>query len=147
MLLMTTYPSTLCHSDRDAVVPKHTYFGAIEKSKNQTEIIYPPMLTQNQLVNTHYLNVLPTVTCYPANANRYIPSFKKTQVSLDPALLIFPAPYLYNITMTLVMLNPSNNERTAPATIIVRKSKSKWKKCYAMVSLNLVLALGLARLC
>ena len=70
------------------------------------------MLPQNQLVNTHYPNVLPTVTCCPANANRCIPSLKKTQVSSDPVLLISPVPHLYNITFTLVMLKPSSNEHT-----------------------------------
>ena len=148
MLQMTTCPSTL-----SIIVTVMLWYPSTlmsepwKKSKNQTETTYLPMLPQNQLVNMHYLNVLPTVTCYPANVNRCIPSFKKTEVSSDPALLISPAPHLYNITLTLVMLNPSNNKRTALATITVRKSKSKWKKCYATVSSNQVLALGLALLC
>ena len=145
---MTTYPSTL--SIIVTVIlwyPSTLMSEPWKKSKNQTEITYLPMLPRNQLVNTHYLNVLPTVTCYPAKANRCIPSLKKTQVSSDPALLISPAPHLYNITLTLVILNPSNNKRTALATIIGRKSQNKWKKCYAGVSLNLVLVLGLAPLC
>ena len=101
------------HSDRDVVVPKHTYVGAMEKVQDQTKITYLPMLPQNQLFNTHYPNVLPTVTYYPANANRCIPSFKKTQVCLDPVLLISPVPHLYNIALTLVMLNPSSKDSTS----------------------------------
>ena len=50
------------------------------------------MLPQNQLVNMHYPNVLPTVTCCPVNANRSILLFKKTQVFSDSALLISPVP-------------------------------------------------------
>ena len=101
------------HSDRDVVVPKHNYVGAMEKVQDQTKITYLPMLPQNQLFNTHYPNVLPTVTYYPANANRCIPSFKKTQVCLDPVLLISPVPHLYNIALTLVMLNPSSKDSTS----------------------------------
>ena len=133
--------------DRDVVVPKHTYFGAMEKVQESNRDNLSTNATLEQLVNMHYLNVWPTETCYPANANPCIPYFKKIEVSSDPALLISPAPHLYNITLTLVMLNPSNNERKVLATLIVRKSKSKWKKCYATVPWNLVLALGLVRLC
>ena len=135
------------HSDREVVYPSTLMSKPWKKSKNQTEKTYLPMLPKNQLVNTHYPNVLPTVACCPANANRCIPSFKKTQVSSDPVWLISPVPHLHNITLTLVMLNPSSNEHTALATIIARKSKSKWRRCYAMASLNLVLALGLALSC
>ena len=133
--------------DRDVVVPKHTYFGAMEKVQESNRDNLSTNATLEQLVNMHYLNVWPTETCYPANANPCIPYFKKIEVSSDPALLISPAPHLYNITLTPVMLNPSNNERKVLATLIVRKSKSKWKKCYATVPWNLVLALGLVRLC
>ena len=148
MLQMTTYPSTL--SITVTVIlwyPSTLMSKPWKKSKNQNEITYLPMLLRNQFVNTHYLNVLPTVTCYPTKANRCIPSLKKTQVYSDPALLISSAPHLYNITLTLVILNPSNDKRTALATIIGKKSKKKWKKCYTGVSSNLVLALGLAPFC
>ena len=134
MLQMTAYPSTLSFSVTVMLwYPSTLMSEPWKKSKNQSEITYLPMLPRNQLVNMHYLNVWPTETGYLANANPCIPSFKKTQVSSNPALLISPAPHLYNITLTLVMLNSSNNECKALATIIVRKSKSKWKKCYAMV--------------
>ena len=145
MLQMATYPSILLIIVIVTLLYRSTLMSKPwKKSKNQTEITYLPMLPENQLVNTHNLNVLPTVACCPPNANRCIPSFKKTQVSSDPVWLISPVPHLYNITLTLIMLNPSCNEHTALATIIARKSKRKWRGCYAMVSLNLVLALGLA---
>ena len=66
------------------------------------------------------------------------------QVPLGPVLLISPVPHLCKIALTLVRLDSSSNEHTALATIIVKKSKSRWRRCYATVSLNLVLALGLA---
>ena len=56
-------PSYRSHANRD------TYVGAMEKFQESNRDNDLPMLPQNQLVNTHYLNVLPTVTCCPANAN------------------------------------------------------------------------------
>ena len=118
MLQMATYPSTLLIIVIVTLLYPSTLMSKPwKKSKNQTEKTYLPMLPKNQLVNTHYPNVLPTVACCPANANRCIPSFKKTQLSSDPVWLISPVPHLHNITLTLVMLNPSSNEHTALATI------------------------------
>ena len=124
------------HSDRDVGVPKHTYVGVMEKVQetdrdNLSNNATPEPVSQHAL----------------SECLRCIPCLKKTQVSSDPALLISPVPHLYVITLTLLMLNTSSNEHTALATIIVRKSKSSWWKCYAMVSLNLVLVLGLAPSC
>ena len=108
MLKMTTYPSTLLIIVTVTLLHPSTLVSEPwKKSKNQTKITYLPMPPQNQLVNTHYPNVLPTVTCCPANANRCIPSLKKTQVSSDPVLLISPVPHLY-IKLTLIMLNSSS---------------------------------------
>ena len=112
MLKMTSYPSTLIIVTVTLFYPSTLMSKPWKKSQNQTEITYLPMLPQNQLVNTHYPNVLPTVTCCPANANRCIPPFKKTQVSSDPVLLVSPVPHWYNITLTLVMLNPSSKDST-----------------------------------
>ena len=93
------------------------------------------MVPQNQLVNTHYPNDLPTVTCRPANVNRCIPPFKKTQVSSDPVLLISPVPHLCNITLTLLMLNPSSKDSTS-SNLLYRKltlklAPSKQNRCPA----------------
>ena len=88
---MTTYPSTLLIIVTVTLLYPSTLMSEPwKKSKNQAEITYLPVLPQNQLVNTHCPNVLPTVSCCPANANRCIPPFKKTQVSSDPVLLISP---------------------------------------------------------
>ena len=95
MLKMTTYPSTLLIIAIVMLLYPSTFMSEPwKKSKNQTEITYLPMLPQSQLVNTHYPNVLPTVTLCPATTIRYIPSFKKTQVSSNPVLLISPVPPL-----------------------------------------------------
>ena len=148
MLQMTTYPSTLLIIMTVTLLyPSTLMLEPLKKSKNQTEVTYLPMLPQNQLVNTHYQNTLPTVTCFPGNANQCIPTLKKTQMSLEPVLLISAVPHLYIITLTLVMLSQSSNEHTTLATIIARKSRSRWRRCYATVSLNQVLALGLAPSC
>ena len=148
MLQMTTYPSTLLIIMTVTLLyPSTLMLEPLKKSKNQTEVTYLPMLPQNQLVNTHYQNTLPTVTCFPGNANQCIPTLKKTQMSLEPVLLISAVPHLYIITLTLVMLSQSSNEHTTLATIIARKSRSRWRRCYATVSLNQVLALGLALSC
>ena len=114
MLKMTTHPSTLLIIVTVTLLhPSTLILEPWKKSNNHTETTYLPMLPQNQLVSTHYLNVLSTVTCYPANANWYIPSFKKTQVSSDSVLLISPLPHLYNITLTLVKLNPLSKDSTS----------------------------------
>ena len=148
MLQMTTYPSTLLIIMTVTLLyPSTLMLEPLKQSKNQTEVTYLPMLPQNQLVNTHYQNTLPTVTCFPGNANQCIPTLKKTQMSLEPVLLISAVPHLYIITLTLVMLSQSSNEHTTLATIIARKSRSRWRRCYATVSLNQVLALGLAPSC
>ena len=145
MLQMTTYPSTLLIIVTVTLLyPSTLMLEPWKQSKNQTEITSLPMLPQNQLVNMHHPNALPTVTCCPVSANWCIPSFRKTQVSSDSVLLISPVPHLYNITLTLEILNPSSNAHTALATIIVRKSKSRWRRCCGTVSSNLVLALKLA---
>ena len=52
-----------------------------------------------------------------------------------------------NTKLTLVMLNPLSREHTAPATIIVRKLKNRWKRCYKTVLSNLALVHGPALLC
>ena len=111
---MTTYLSTsLIIVTVTLLYPNTLMSEPWKKSKNHIEIAYLPMLPQNRLVKTYYPNVLPTVTCCPANANRCILSLKKTQVSSDPVLLISPVPHLYNITSTLVMLNPSSKDSTS----------------------------------
>ena len=114
MVKMTTYPSTLLIMVTVTLLNPSTLMSKPwKKSKNQTEITHLPMLPQNQLVNTHYPNVLPTMTRCPANVNQCIPPFKKSQVSSDPVLLISPVPNLYNIPLTLVMLNPSSKDSTS----------------------------------
>ena len=76
---MTTYPSTLLIIMTVTLLyPSTLMLEPLKKSKNQTEVTYLPMLPQNQLVNTHYQNTLPTVTCCPGNANQCIPTLKKT---------------------------------------------------------------------
>ena len=111
---MKTYPSTLLIiMTMTLLYPSTIMSEPWKKFKNQTEITCLAMVPQNQLVNTHYPNDLPTVTCCPANVNRCIPPFKKTQVSSDPVLLISPVPHLCNITLTLLMLNPSNKDSTS----------------------------------
>ena len=62
-------PGHLNHSDRDVVVPNHTYVGTMEKVQESHQDNLSTNATQNELVNTHYPNFLPTVTCCPANAN------------------------------------------------------------------------------
>ena len=52
-----------------------------------------------------------------------------------------------NTTSILGMLNPSNGQRIAPATTIVRKSKNRCKRCCKPALLNLVLVLGPVLLC
>ena len=113
MLRITTYPHFINHSDRDVVVPKHTYVGAMEKVQesgrdNLSTIATPEPVSQHALSEC-----LTHSACCPANGNWCIPSFKKTQVSLDPVLLISPVPHLYNITLTLVILNPSSKDWTS----------------------------------
>ena len=142
MLQMTTYPSTLSIIVNVLLYRSTVMSEPWRKSKNWTEIPQPPTLFQNQLVNMHYLNAFPTASCCPTNFNWWIPSWEKTLVSLNPLLLISTVPSLYNITSTPLMLNPSSKEHTALATIVVRKLKSRWRRCYEMVLLNLVLALG-----
>ena len=75
MLKMTTYSSTLLIIVTVTLLYPSTLMSkSWKKSKNQTEITYLSMiLLQNQLVNTHYPNVLSTMTCCPASANRCIP--------------------------------------------------------------------------
>ena len=116
------------------------------KSKNPTKIYPKPALLQNQLVITYYLTALPKVTFCPTNVNHCIMFFRKTLVSLDPVLLTSPVPPSSNTISILATLNPSNRERTAPATTIIRKSKSKCRKCYRMALSNLVLVPGPALL-
>ena len=106
-------PGHLNHSDRDIVVPNHTYVGTMEKVQKSHHDNLSTNATQNEWVNTHYPNFLPTVTCFPANANWCIPPFKKTHVSLDPVLLISPIRHLHDITLTLVMLSPSSKDSTS----------------------------------
>ena len=121
MLKMTTYPSTLLIIVTVTLLyPSTLMLEPWKRSKNQTKITYLPMPPQNQLVNTHYPNVLPTVTCCPVNSNRCIPPFKKIQVSSDPVLLISPVPHLYNITLTLIMLNSSSKD-SASSNLLNRK--------------------------
>ena len=56
-------PINILHAVPIDHTPIETLMSELWKnSRNQTEITYLPMLPQNQLVNTHYLNVLPTVT-------------------------------------------------------------------------------------
>ena len=62
-------PGHLNHSDRDVVVSNHTYVGTMEKVQESHQDNLSTNATQNELVNTHYPNFLPTVTCCPANAN------------------------------------------------------------------------------
>ena len=121
MLKITTYPSTLLIIVTVTLLYPSTLMSEPwKKSKNQAEITYLPVLPQNQLVNMHCPNVLPTVSCCPANANRCIPPFKKTQVSSDPVLRISPVPHLYNITLTLLMLNLSSKDSNS-SNILNRK--------------------------
>ena len=48
-------------------------------------------------------------------------------------------PLLSNTILVLAMLNPSNRECIAPATTIVRKLKSRWRRCYKTALSNPVL--------
>ena len=62
MLRITTYTSTLLIIVNLTLLYPNTLMSEPwKKSKNQAEITYLPLLPQNQLVNTCYLNVLPRV--------------------------------------------------------------------------------------
>ena len=89
---------TTCHSILSITVTKRSLSPSTvmmepwKKSKNQTKICATQKLPQNQLINAHFLNALPEVTFCPINVNGSTNSFKKTLVSLDPALLMLPVP-------------------------------------------------------
>ena len=89
------------HSDRDVVVPKHTYFGAMEKVQesgrdNLSTSATPEPVSQHALSECLAHRVL-----LPSQRQSMHTPFKKTQVSSDPVLRISPVPHLYNITLTL----------------------------------------------
>ena len=139
MLKMTTYPYTLSITVTTKLLhPSKVMLWPWRKSNNQINFYYPPTLPQNQLVNRLYPNDLFTVTC-PINVNGCITSFSKNLVSLDLVLLISPVFPLWNTILILATLNPSNKERTAPATIIVKRSKSRGRRCYRTALSSLVL--------
>ena len=69
MLRITTYPHFINHSDRDVVVPKHTYVGAMEKVQesgrdNLSTIATPEPVSQHALSEC-----LTHSACRPANGN------------------------------------------------------------------------------
>ena len=147
MLKMTTYPCTLSITVTTKLLyPSKVMLWPWRKSNNQIKIYYPPTLPQNQLVNTLYPNDLLTVT-WPINVNGCITSFSKNLVSLDLVLLISPVLPLLNTILILATLNPSNKECTAPATIIVKRYKSRWRRCYRTALSSLVLVFRPALLC
>ena len=68
------------HSDRDVVVPKHTYVGAMERVQESDENNLSANATPEPVSQNALFECPPTVTCCPANANRCIPCFKKTGI-------------------------------------------------------------------
>ena len=146
-----TIPCTLPRSGNYLFEPSQQHF--VDHPVHYTPVI---INAENDNLPVHFINhsdheidpdVSPTVTCCPTNVNHCVPFFRKTLVSSNPVLLTSPVSPLSNIIFTLVMLNPSSKERTAPATIIIRKSKSRWRRCYKTVLSNLVLVLGPFLLC
>ena len=86
-------------------------------------------------------NALLTLASCPINVNGYNTSFLKTLLFLDPVLLTSSPLPLLNAILILPTLNPSNKKWTVPATAIVRKLKSRWRRCYRTALSNLVLVL------
>ena len=135
------------YGDRDVFVPNHTYVRVMEKVRESDRNNLSTNATPEPVSQQALSECLAHSDLLPSQRHSMYTLLHKTQVSSAPLLLISPVPHLYNITLTLVMLNPSSNEHTTLATIIVRKSKSRWRRCYTTVSSNLVLAFGLAPSC
>ena len=145
---MTTYRQTLSITvTMKLLYPSSVMSGPWRKLKNQMKIYYSPTLPQNQFVNMPHSNALLTLASCPINVNGYNTSFLKTLLFLDPVLLTSSALPLLNAILILPTLNPSNKKRTVPATTIVRKLKSRWRRCYRTALSNLVLVLWPALLC
>ena len=96
------------HSDRDVVVPKHTYVGAMGKIQESDRDNLSTNATPEPVSQHALSECLAHSDLLPSQQQSMHTPFKKAQVSSDPVLLISPVPHLYNITLTLIMLNSSS---------------------------------------
>ena len=90
------------HSDREVVVPKHTYVGAMEKVQELDRDNLSANATPEPVSQHALSECLAHSDLLPSQQQSMHTPFKRTQVSSDPVLLISPVPHLYNITFTLV---------------------------------------------
>ena len=97
------------HSDRDVVVPKHTYVGAMENVQESDQDNIPTNATPEYALT----ECLVHNDLLPSQRQSMHTPFKKSQVPSDPVLLISPVLHLCNIILTLVMLNPSSKDSTS----------------------------------
>ena len=109
MLKMTTYPPTLLIIVTATLLyPSTLVSEPWKKSKNQTKITYLPMPPPEPVSQHALFECLAHSDLLPSQQQSMHTPFKKAQVSSDPVLLISPVPHLYNITLTLIMLNSSS---------------------------------------
>ena len=135
------------HSDRDIVVPKDTYVGAIEKVQESNRDNLSTNATPESVSQHALSQCLAHSDLLPSQSQSMHTLLEENSGVFGSSIAGLSSTPLVQYYVDTGNFKPSNNKRTALATIIGRKSQNKWKKCYPGVSLNLVLALGLAPFC
>ena len=134
------------HSDREIVIPKHSYVGAMERVHESDQHIVPTTISPDPVSQHALSECLAHSDALPNQRESLCIILQENSGVFGSSIADLTSTPSSNILLTLAMLNPLSRQHTAPVTIIDRKLKNRWRRCYKTVLLNLALVLGPALL-
>ena len=118
------------HSDRDVVVPKHTYVGAMEKVQESGRDNLSTNATPEPVSQHSLSECLAHSDLLPSQRQSMHTLLKENSGVFGSSIAD-----LYSTPLVQHYIDTSNAKSIKQrayrlATIIVRKSKSRWRRCY-----------------
>ena len=147
MLKMTTYQYILSTTVTKRLLSRNSYVGAMQKVQESDQDMCHADISPEPVKQRALSECLARSDLLSNQRQRLYNVLQENSGIFRSSIADITSIHSSNTTSILGMLNPSNGERIAPATTIVRKLKNRCKRCCKTALLNPVLVLGPVLLC
>ena len=147
MLKMTTYQYILSTTVTKRLLSRSSYVGAMQKVQESDQDMCHADISPEPVKQRALSECLARSDLLSNQRQRLYNVLQENSGIFRSSIADITSIHSSNTTSILGMLNPSNGERIAPATTIVRKLKNRCKRCCKTALLNPVLVLGPVLLC
>ena len=144
---MTTYQYILSTTVTKRLLSRNSYVGAMQKVQESDQDMCHADISPEPVKQRALSECLARSDLLSNQRQRLYNVLQENSGIFRSSIADITSIHSSNTTSILGMLNPSNGERIAPATTIVRKLKNRCKRCCKTALLNPVLVLGPVLLC